>query len=102
MRFLADVSHEVRVPLNGGVGIAQAMRATELDAEQLERLRVIHYLGETALRLLNDLLNLAKLEAEALRLESQPFRPHELAHPVVSLGRGVCGKQGAGARVCHG
>ena len=94
MRFLADVSHELRVPLNGVIGIAQALRASELDAAQLEQLRVIHYSGETALRLLNDLLDLAKLEAEALTLEAEPFRPAELARHVVALGRGVAANKG--------
>ncbi len=67
--FLATMSHEIRTPLNGVLGMAQVMAAGELAAPQRERLMVIRKSGETLLTLLNDLLDLAKIEAGKLDLE---------------------------------
>ena len=71
--FLAHMSHEIRTPLNGVLGMAQAMAAGELSAEQRRRLDVIQGSGDTVLAILNDVLDLAKVEAGKLELESAPF-----------------------------
>jgi PAS domain S-box-containing protein len=67
--FLATMSHEIRTPLNGVLGMAQAMERDELPARQRERLGVIRQAGETLLALLNDLLDLSRIEAGRLDLE---------------------------------
>ncbi len=67
--FLATVSHEIRTPLNGVLGMAQAMARDELPLRQSERLQVITRSGETLLALLNDILDLSKIEAGKLELE---------------------------------
>ena len=67
--FLATMSHEIRTPLNGVLGMAQAMARDELPAIQRERLAVIQQAGETLLTLLNDLLDLSRIEAGRLELE---------------------------------
>ncbi|MFO1015481.1 MAG: ATP-binding protein [Caulobacteraceae bacterium] len=67
--FLATMSHEIRTPLNGVLGMAQAMARDELPPIQRERLSVIRQSGETLLALLNDLLDLARIEAGRLELE---------------------------------
>jgi signal transduction histidine kinase/ActR/RegA family two-component response regulator len=67
--FLANMSHEIRTPLNGVLGMAQAMAAGELPQAQRERLRVIQRSGEALLVLLNDVLDLSKIEAGKLALE---------------------------------
>lgn len=72
-RFLADVSHEIRTPLNGIIGIADVMAHGELSSEQAGRLRLIRSSGRTLERLLNDLLDLAKLENNRLQLEPVRF-----------------------------
>ncbi|WP_340645516.1 ATP-binding protein [Phenylobacterium sp.] len=67
--FLATMSHEIRTPLNGVLGMAQAMARDELPTIQRERLTVIRQAGETLLALLNDLLDLSRIEAGRLELE---------------------------------
>lgn len=79
-RFLADVSHEIRTPLNGIIGIADVMAHGELSSEQAARLKLIRSSGRTLERLLNDLLDLAKLEHN--RLQLQPVR-FDLAREVL-------------------
>jgi len=77
--FLATVSHEIRTPLNGVLGMAQAMARDSLPAQQRDRLEVISQSGETLLAILNDILDLSKIEAGKLELESAEFDLAELA-----------------------
>jgi signal transduction histidine kinase/CheY-like chemotaxis protein len=71
--FLATMSHEIRTPLNGVLGMAQAMAAAPLARPQRERLGIIHQSGEALLTLLNDILDLSKIEAGKLELENIAF-----------------------------
>ena len=71
--FLATMSHEIRTPMNGVLGMAQAMAAGELPAAQRERLAVLQESGEALLDLLNDVLDVAKIEAGKLECEQIPF-----------------------------
>ncbi|HUO12785.1 MAG TPA: histidine kinase dimerization/phospho-acceptor domain-containing protein, partial [Caulobacteraceae bacterium] len=71
--FLAMVSHEIRTPLNGVLGMTQAMARDELSPIQRERLAVVEQSGETLLATLNDILDLSKIEAGKLELESAEF-----------------------------
>ncbi|WP_411288930.1 ATP-binding protein [Phenylobacterium sp.] len=77
--FLATMSHEIRTPLNGVLGMAQAMAADALSAPQRERVEVIRQSGESLLAILNDLLDLSKIEAGKLELERAEFDIDELA-----------------------
>jgi len=71
--FLAVVSHEVRTPLNGILGMAQIMSAGPLEPAQAERLQVVQRSGEMLLSILNDVLDLTKIEAGKVELESIAF-----------------------------
>jgi signal transduction histidine kinase len=71
--FLAVTSHEIRTPLNGVLGMAQAMENDALSPLQRDRIAVIRQSGEALLTLLNDILDLAKIEAGKLDLEIAPF-----------------------------
>jgi len=71
--FLATMSHEIRTPMNGVLGMAQAMAAGDLPAAQRERLAVLQDSGEALLSLLNDVLDIAKIEAGKLECEQIPF-----------------------------
>jgi two-component system, sensor histidine kinase len=71
--FLAVTSHEIRTPLNGVLGMAQAMENDPLSRVQRERLGVIRQSGAALLDILNDILDLAKIEAGKLELETAPF-----------------------------
>jgi PAS domain S-box-containing protein len=77
--FLATVSHEIRTPLNGVLGMTQAMAMGEASAQQRERLDVIRQSGESLLAILNDVLDLSKIEAGKLELEQAEFDIGELA-----------------------
>src|SRR5262249_37015220 len=77
--FLATVSHEIRTPLNGVLGMAQAMARDPLPERQRERLDVISRSGATLLAILNDILDLSKIEAGKLELEAVTFDLSELA-----------------------
>lgn len=72
-QFLATMSHEIRTPLNGVLGMAQAMARDGLSEVQRERLQVIRDSGEALLGILNDVLDLAKVEAGKLALEHIDF-----------------------------
>ena len=78
-QFVANMSHEIRTPLNGVLGMAQAMANEDLSGAQRERLDVIHRSGETLLAILNDILDLSKIEAGKLALEIQPFDIEDIA-----------------------
>jgi PAS domain S-box-containing protein len=71
--FLAIMSHEIRTPLNGVLGMVQAIAADELAPVQRARLQVVRQSGETLLAILNDVLDLSKIEAGRLELESITF-----------------------------
>ncbi|MFA5602002.1 MAG: ATP-binding protein, partial [Phenylobacterium sp.] len=77
--FLATISHEIRTPLNGVLGMAQAIAADELSPAQRERLTVLRESGETLLVLLNDVLDLSKIEAGKLELELTEFDIEQVA-----------------------
>ena len=76
--FLATMSHEIRTPLNGVLGMAQAMAVDKLSAVQKERLEVIRQSGEALLAILNDVLDLSKIEAGRFELEQVEFDLGEL------------------------
>ncbi|MEO6339987.1 MAG: ATP-binding protein [Caulobacteraceae bacterium] len=71
--FLATMSHEIRTPLNGVLGMAQAIAADELSPVQRERLNVVRQSGEALLAILNDILDISKIEAGKLDLEEIEF-----------------------------
>jgi CheY-like chemotaxis protein len=77
-QFLANMSHEIRTPLNGVLGMAQAMEADPLPPVQKDRLRVIRQSGDALLTILNDILDLSKIEAGMIELETVPFDLSEL------------------------
>jgi PAS domain S-box-containing protein len=80
--FLATMSHEIRTPLNGVLGMAQAMAADELAPVQRDRLNVVRQSGEALLAILNDILDLSKIEAGKMLIEEVEFDLAELATSV--------------------
>lgn len=70
-QFLANISHEIRTPLNGVLGMAQIMERGELGLEQRSHLAIIRESGATLLTLLNDVLDLAKIEAGKLEIQRE-------------------------------
>jgi CheY-like chemotaxis protein len=76
------MSHEIRTPLNGVLGMAQAMAADPLSDVQRSRVEIIRQSGETLLTILNDILDLSKIEAGKLELELNEFEVSRLAQGV--------------------
>ena len=76
--FLATMSHEIRTPLNGLLGMIQVMQAEEMSDAQRERLEIVRKSGEGLTAILNDVLDLSKIEAGRLELETVAFDLPEL------------------------
>lgn len=85
-RFLATMSHEIRTPLNGILGMAQMLSVqTVSEAERHECVRTILDSGEVLLVLLNDILDLSKIEAGKIALQPAPFAPDDLLQSTAAL-----------------
>ncbi|TMO40472.1 hybrid sensor histidine kinase/response regulator, partial [Pseudoalteromonas sp. S4389] len=70
--FLANMSHEIRTPMNGILGMARQMSRTTLTQEQSKMLHLIQSSGASLLVIINDILDLSKIEASKIELESEP------------------------------
>ncbi len=83
--FLANMSHEIRTPLNGVVGVAGALKRTPLAPAQQEMVKLIENSGRVLERLLADVLDLARVEADGVQMRAEPFDPAQLAREVCAL-----------------
>ena len=84
--FLATMSHEIRTPMNGILGMAQLLLQADLPApKRLEFTRIILQSGQTLLALLNDILDLSKIEAGKFTLESLPYCPADIVGEIHTL-----------------
>jgi len=92
--FLANMSHEIRTPLNGVLGMADAMAREPLPAAQLERLRVVQSSGRALLGLLNQVLDLSKIEAGKLELEQGVLDLDKVLHDLAAGYEPVCAEKG--------
>lgn len=85
LETIAALSHEFRTPLNGVLGMAQLLESTKLTAEQKAYVAVLKESGDHLLSLVNDLLDLAKLDAGTLVLAPAPLNPADLLQSVCEL-----------------
>lgn len=85
--FLATVSHEMRTPMSGVIGMLELVLESPLNAEQTEHLTAARSCAQSLLALLNELLDLSKLEAGRMALEEIPYEPRPLLAECVSTYR---------------
>lgn len=83
--FLAGVSHEIRNPMNGIIGISESLKIGGLDPEGRRKFGLLRQCAGHLASLLEDILDVSKIQAGVLELEERPFDLHELADAVVAL-----------------
>ena len=93
-RFLAQMSHEIRTPLNAVLGIAQLLGTEPLAPGQKAMVRHIGEAGQLLLHIVNDILDLAKIEAGKLTIESRPFSLSRMLENVLSMSRTLAASKG--------
>lgn len=84
-QFLAKMSHEMRTPLNGVIGIAEMLSRTVDEPDQRRMVQTMHESGSLLLNIINDLLDMSKIEADRLIIEQIPFDLSELARRVEAV-----------------
>jgi signal transduction histidine kinase len=84
-RFIANMSHELRTPLNAIIGYSELLTEDTSDASATADLNKILDAARHLLSLINDILDVSKIEAEAVRLEKAPLLPEDMARQVLNL-----------------
>ena len=76
--FLAKVSHELRTPMNGILGMTSILINNEKDEKKLHSLSIVKHSADTLLKIINDILDISKIEAGKFELENYSFKPKEI------------------------
>jgi PAS domain S-box-containing protein len=96
--FLANMSHEIRTPLNAIIGLTQLLQAEDPRPAQLDRLRKVGHAADHLLGLLNDVLDISKIEADKLTLESESVALEPLFERCCAMVREAADAKGLGLR----
>lgn len=98
-RFLANMSHEIRTPLNGIVGLSEVLKSEDIAPRQLHFAETINSCGLTLLDLVNDILDLSKIEAGGLEIVPKPFNLRDALKPLYVLWRQQAADKGLGFKL---
>lgn len=82
-QFLANISHEIRTPMNGIIGFTDLLLASKVNMRQKEYLELVRYSADSLLRLINDLLDVSKIEAGKMSLVNKEFDLQKLLHEII-------------------
>ncbi len=85
--FLANMSHEIRTPMNGVLGMAQVLEQMDINDDQKNCIRIIKQSSEMLLNIINDILDISKLDAEKINLETTAFKFDSVIRAAVELVR---------------
>lgn len=85
--FLANMSHEIRSPMSGVIGMAELLKMTELTETQMDYVRNLEVSGNNLLALINDILDLSKIEAKKIQIEFEEFSLHRCINDCVLMQR---------------
>ena len=96
--FLANMSHEIRTPLNASIGLTQLLQAEDPRPDQLDRLRKVGHAADHLLGLLNDVLDISKIEADKLTLDSDSLALEPLFERCCAMVRDAADAKGLGLR----
>ncbi|GHG04100.1 PAS domain S-box protein [Thalassotalea marina] len=92
--FLANMSHEIRTPMNGIIGMVSLLKDTSLAVSQNEMLSTIESCGESLLTIINDILDLSKIESGSLKIEKRSFNLAKSIDEVVYLMANLASERG--------
>lgn len=84
-RFLANTSHELRTPLTAILGLARLLDDGQLNSAQRDKLQKMEGAGRTLLAIINDILDLSRIEADRIELDRQPFAPQAMLRETIAL-----------------
>lgn len=100
-RFMATVSHEVRTPLNAIIGMVDMTLGTELNNKQREYLTSVQFAADSLMRIVNDVLDISKIETGKVAVVNEAFNITELVEDVTTIFRGTIERKGLQLLVLH-